>query len=50
MKRYIWAMTCILAAMAGLACDDKNDVPPEMLRPRPTATTPPGPTTFFRSR
>lgn len=45
MKRYIWAMTCILAAMAGLACDDKNDVPPEMLRPRPTATTPPGPTT-----
>jgi hypothetical protein len=45
MKRLIWAMTGILAAMAGLACDDKNDVPPEMLRPRPTATTPPGPTT-----
>src|SRR3954465_9199736 len=45
MRWFIWAATCMLAAMAGLACDDKSDVPPEMLRPRPTATTPPGPTT-----
>jgi len=45
MRKFVWAMTGMLAAMAGLACDDKNDVPPEMLRPRPAAATPQGPTT-----
>ncbi len=31
MRWFGWTMTGMLA-MTGLACDDKNDVPPEMLQ------------------
>ncbi|MDB5323510.1 MAG: hypothetical protein JWN40_5141 [Phycisphaerales bacterium] len=44
MRWFSWAMAGMLAG-TGLACDDKNDVPPEMLGPRPAAVAPSGPTT-----
>jgi hypothetical protein len=45
MKWFGWAVLGVLAAGVGLGCDDKSDVPPEMLRPRPAASAPSGPTT-----
>jgi len=32
MRWYVWAMTGVLTAAAGLGCDDKSEVPPEVLR------------------
>src|SRR5215217_4552230 len=32
MRWYVWAMAGVLAAGAGIGCDDKTEVPPEVLR------------------
>jgi hypothetical protein len=46
MRWYGWVLAGILAAGTGLACDDKNDVPPEVLKAQsPTPAKPAGPTT-----
>jgi len=44
MQRSVWALA-ILLAVSGLACDDKNDVPPEVLTAKPPPATQAGPTT-----
>ena len=44
MRRSVWAMAVLLGAV-GLGCDDKSDVPPEVLSAQPAPTTKQGPTT-----
>jgi hypothetical protein len=44
MRRSVWAVAILLAAV-GLGCDDKNDVPPELLTAQPAPATKAGPTT-----
>jgi hypothetical protein len=44
MRRLTWIIVTMLAG-AGLACDDKNEVPPEVLKSTPMPVTHPAPTT-----